>query len=188
MTTNFIHLYSDGSTAPKHPGGNANPGVGGWGAVLILNETVKASYGTLPLATNNYMETYAVLQGLEQIKKPSRVHVFSDSSYVVRGVRKLLSKRMFSTHPELWAELAKEVRRHNVSVSHVAGHSTFFYNELTDRLAKLGSFYKQEGHFYVGAVEAGSAEDKLLQTVKRCIEARKRTAEARPKKIPKRKR
>ena len=46
-----VELYTDGACS-------GNPGVGGWGVVLIYGEHVKEFSGVMELTTNNQMEIW----------------------------------------------------------------------------------------------------------------------------------
>ena len=76
-----ITLYTDGACS-------GNPGPGGYGAVLIYKGIEKQISGGEPLTTNNQMEITAVIKGLEILKEPCDVIVYSDSAYVVNSVEK----------------------------------------------------------------------------------------------------
>jgi len=167
-----VILYSDGSVAPK------NPGVGGWGAVLIYGDRIKGMYGTLPHATNNYMEVYAVLLGLKGLKKPCIVNIYSDSQYAVEGLKAIHYNRMLKTNQDLWREMRTLAKVHRIAATHVDGHATTYYNELAHELAGLGSRYQTEGYFYVHELEETSAEAQLLKKVERRIKIRKGRQEA----------
>ena len=70
-----VDLYTDGACS-------GNPGVGGWGAILIYNGHEKEISGYNKDTTNNRMELFAVIQGLKQLNQPCEVTVYSDSAYV----------------------------------------------------------------------------------------------------------
>ena len=75
-----IFLYTDGAAS-------GNPGPGGYGVVLVCAGRRKEMSGGYRLTTNNRMELLAVIKGLEAIKwENAEVHVWSDSSYVVKAV------------------------------------------------------------------------------------------------------
>ena len=62
-----------------------NPGPGGWGAILMYNETKKEISGGSKETTNNIMEITAVIEALKMLKRPCDVKLYSDSAYVVNG-------------------------------------------------------------------------------------------------------
>ena len=66
MIEKTVIIYSDGACS-------GNPGLGGWGAVLIWNEErreiTKEIYGYEQNTTNNRMEMKAAIEALKAIKK-----------------------------------------------------------------------------------------------------------------------
>ena len=76
-----IIIYTDGACS-------GNPGDGGWACVLIYKDSRKELSGGLKDTTNNIMEMTAVIKGLEALKRPCNVNIYSDSSYVVNSFEK----------------------------------------------------------------------------------------------------
>lgn len=130
-----IFLYTDGASS-------GNPGPGGYGAILKCSGRELELSGGFSLTTNNRMELLAVIVGLEAIKwKNAEVHVYSDSSYVVKSVsegwlfnweRKGFAK---AKNPDLWMRFLALYRRHRVSFHWIKGHAGHPENERCDRLA-----------------------------------------------------
>ncbi len=88
-----VVIFTDGSTYP------ANPGVGGWAAVLIWGGKYKVLAGfKAPMATNNEMETAAVLDALKVLNRPCDMTIMTDSMYVIRGLKALKYGRVFDTN------------------------------------------------------------------------------------------
>lgn len=81
MSLPEVQIYTDGAAEP-------NPGKGGYGVVLLFGKHRKELSEGFELTTNNRMELLAVIIGLEALKKPCEVTVFSDSRYVVDAVEK----------------------------------------------------------------------------------------------------
>ena len=73
-----VDLYTDGACS-------GNPGAGGWGAILIYKGIERELSGGEPSTTNNRMEIYAVIAGLECLKERCEVTVYSDSAYTVNA-------------------------------------------------------------------------------------------------------
>ena len=73
-----VTLYTDGACS-------VNPGVGGWGAVLMYNGFEKRISGAQADTTNNRMEMTAVIEGLKCLKERCEVTIYSDSAYVVNA-------------------------------------------------------------------------------------------------------
>ena len=56
-----VVIYTDGACS-------GNPGVGGWGAVLIYGEAKKEISGAEKMTTNNRMELTGVIRALSCLK------------------------------------------------------------------------------------------------------------------------
>ena len=130
-----IYLYTDGAAS-------GNPGPGGWGAVLICGSLRKELSGAFALTTNNRMELYAVIMGLEAIKwEKADVEVWSDSSYVVKAVEEKWLDKWLTTgfkkkkNQDLWLRFLPLYRKHNVHFHWLKGHAGHPENERCDRLA-----------------------------------------------------
>ena len=96
--------------------------------------------------TNNQMELLAVISGLEALKKPCDVTLYSDSKYVVDAfnnnwIDSWIKKgwRTAGKSPvkniELWQRLLKAKEPHNVEFIWVKGHAGHEFNERCDTLA-----------------------------------------------------
>lgn len=134
-----VKLYTDGACS-------GNPGPGGYGAILIYKGIEKEVSGGELNTTNNKMEIMAVLKGLEMIKEPCKVTVYSDSAYVVNSVqmgwleswrknnwRKADKSKVKNV--DLWERLIELMNIHEVTFVKVKGHSDNEYNNRCDRLA-----------------------------------------------------
>ena len=137
---NKLKIYTDGACS-------GNPGIGGWGAVLINANTGEEKYlsGAENVTTNNKMELTATIESLKSINKPSEIELYTDSQYVKNGINiwiinwknngwKTASKKPVA-NKELWIELDTIVQFHNVQWFWVKGHSGSHYNEIADQLA-----------------------------------------------------
>ena len=76
-----VTLYTDGACS-------GNPGPGGWGAILEFNGVEKELSGGEANTTNNRMELTAVIRGLQALKEPCNVELYSDSKYVIDALQK----------------------------------------------------------------------------------------------------
>lgn len=130
-----IYLYTDGASS-------GNPGPGGYGAVLKCNGRMRELSGGFALTTNNRMELLAVIKGLEAIKwRNAVVHVYSDSSYVVKSVNEGWlfgwEKKGFAKakNPDLWQRFLPLYRAHKVTFHWIKGHAGHPENERCDALA-----------------------------------------------------
>ncbi|MBA4012665.1 MAG: ribonuclease HI [Phenylobacterium sp.] len=140
MTPQVV-IYTDGACS-------GNPGPGGWGAVMISGEHVKEICGGEPGTTNNRMELMAAIQALEALKKPCKVELHTDSTYVMKGISEWIfgwKKRGWKTadnkpvkNDDLWRRLDAARARHEVSWNWVKGHAGHELNERADALARKG--------------------------------------------------
>ncbi|MDR1425757.1 MAG: ribonuclease HI [Rickettsiales bacterium] len=134
-----VVIYTDGACS-------GNPGIGGWGAVLIYGENTREIYGGSRNTTNNQMELTAAIKALEALKYRCRVELYTDSQYIKRGMCEWLkvwetngwknSKKQVVANLELWQRLNSLVKLHSVSWFWVKGHGDSEMNNLADRLAK----------------------------------------------------
>lgn len=134
-----VILYTDGACS-------GNPGLGGWGAVLMYKGAEKRISGACASTTNNRMEITAVIEGLKCLKEPCEVEVYSDSAYTVNaflngwvdewvknGFKKADNKPVLND--DLWRELLELTAIHKVSFVKVKGHADNEYNNICDKLA-----------------------------------------------------
>lgn len=136
-----IEIYTDGAC-------RGNPGLGGWGVLLKRDDTEKELFGGEPKTTNNRMELMAVIQGLESLKQPCEVTLYSDSKYVLKGITEWIhnwKKRDWKTaakkpvkNVDLWQLLDSVIQKHKINWIWVKGHSGNTGNEKADLLANQG--------------------------------------------------
>jgi len=81
-----ITIYTDGACI-------GNPGPGGYAAILISGKTKQELSGGFRLTTNNRMELWAAIVALEHLKEKSQVTLYSDSSYLVKGMEQGWAKK-----------------------------------------------------------------------------------------------
>ncbi|MFM7382954.1 MAG: ribonuclease HI [Microcystaceae cyanobacterium] len=134
-----VTIYTDGACI-------GNPGPGGYGVVLLWNTHRRELSGGYQLTTNNRMEMMAAIAGLEALKEPCQVTLYSDSQYLVDAMTKGWAKRWQSNgwrrnakdlakNPDLWERLLKLCQEHEVTFVWVRGHAGNPENENCDRLA-----------------------------------------------------
>lgn len=132
--TSSVELFTDGACS-------GNPGPGGWGAILRYNGVEKELSGAEPETTNNRMEMTAAIRGLESLKRPCRVDLYTDSKYLQLGVTEWMAGWKAKGWPariknqDLWKELDVLVQRHEVRFHWVKGHAGHPENERADVLA-----------------------------------------------------
>ena len=94
------------------------------------------------------MELLAVISGLQKLKLPSQVKVYSDSKYVVDGIMKGWAQKWKAKgwkrnskekaiNADLWARLLDLVETHDVTFHWVKGHAGHPENERCDQLASM---------------------------------------------------
>ena len=134
-----VTLYTDGACS-------GNPGPGGWAAILECAGVSRELSGGEKETTNNRMELTAVIVGLETLRRPCHVELYSDSRYVVDGLSKGWAEswrkngwrkkdKKPALNPDLWERLLQQTARHEVSLHWVRGHADNEKNNRCDALA-----------------------------------------------------
>ncbi len=150
-----VIIYTDGACS-------GNPGKGGYGVVLLYGGARKELLGGFYETTNNRMEVLAVIKGLEALKEPCNVVLYSDSKYVVDAVEKgwaqkwkkngwYRTKSEKASNIDLWERLLVLLEKHNVRFQWVKGHADNPENERCDALARQaiisGNLLVDENYF-----------------------------------------
>ena len=140
-TMRDVVIHTDGAC-------KGNPGPGGWGALLVSGAHEKELFGGEAHTTNNRMEMMAVIEALGALKGPCRVVLYTDSSYVQKGITEWISgwkARGWRTsdkkpvkNEDLWRLLDTAAARHRVEWRWVKGHAGDPGNERADALANRG--------------------------------------------------
>ena len=135
-----ITIYTDGACS-------GNPGVGGWGAILIWKHHKREICGGGEYTTNNQMELTAAIKAIESVKEKSKIDLYTDSAYVKDGITKYMFnwlKNGWKTaakkplkNVELWQNLHQLKQQHDISWHWVKGHNGFAMNERADELARM---------------------------------------------------
>lgn len=140
---NPVEIFTDGACA-------GNPGPGGFGVILRCAGHEKEISQGFPNTTNNRMELLAAITGLQALKKPCSVTLYSDSQYVVNGIEKGWAKKWRANgwrksdkspalNTDLWETLLQLLERHTVKIIWVKGHAGHPENERCDALAVAAS-------------------------------------------------
>ena len=134
-----VDMFTDGAC-------RGNPGPGGWAALLRTGGKEREISGGEALTTNNRMELLAAIRGFEALKRPCRVALYTDSSYVRDGITRWIHKwrqngwrtadRKPVKNAELWQELVEASVPHRVEWHLVKGHSGHAENDRVDALAR----------------------------------------------------
>ena len=134
-----VDIYTDGACS-------GNPGPGGWGVLIeIDNKNIELSGGDKN-TTNNRMELMAAIKALEEIDKNYEITLYTDSNYVKDGITSWISnwkKNNWKTaskkdvkNKELWMRLDEAIKDKNISWVWVKGHAGNAGNEQADYLAR----------------------------------------------------
>ena len=133
-----VDIFTDGAC-------RGNPGPGGWAALLRTGDKEREIGGGEPLTTNNRMELRAAIEALNALKRPCRVDIHTDSSYVRDGIMKWIhgwqrngwrtADRKRVKNADLWEALLEAASRHQVNWHWVRGHSGHAENDRVDALA-----------------------------------------------------
>jgi ribonuclease HI len=136
-----VIIYTDGAC-------RGNPGPGGWGALIKIDNAEKEIFGGQSNTTNNQMELTAAIEGLAALKETCNVELFTDSRYVMDGITQWIrnwKKNNWRTaakkdvkNKELWQKLDNLISQHQVQWHWVKGHSGDAGNETADFLANKG--------------------------------------------------
>jgi ribonuclease HI len=136
--TERVLIYTDGACS-------GNPGPGGWGAILFFKGSEKEISGGEAHTTNNRMELQAAIEGLNALKRPCAIDLFTDSQYVRQGITQWMhnwKRRGWRTadnkpvkNEDLWRALDEAASRHDVSWHWVKGHADDPTNIRVDALA-----------------------------------------------------
>jgi len=129
-----IEIFTDGSCL-------GNPGSGGWCAILRYKGHEKILSGAEKETTNNRMELMAVIKALEALKEPCEIELYSDSTYVLKGLNEWLDgwiKKDFKKvkNVDLWKKYIEVSKPHKIHINWIKGHSGHKENEICDKIAK----------------------------------------------------
>lgn len=134
-----VDIYTDGACS-------GNPGMGGWGAILVYQGKEKELSGYENPTTNNRMELTAVIEALSALKEPCEIRLTTDSKYVCDSVTKgwvyswqkngwKKADKKPALNVDLWEKLLLLLEKHQVTWNWVKGHAGHPYNERCDALA-----------------------------------------------------
>lgn len=140
-----VIMYTDGAC-------RGNPGLGGYGTILEYTNKkgekhIKELSGGYKNTTNNRMELMAVIKGLECLKTPCSIIIYTDSKYIVNAFNKGWLKNWVANNwtrgkkkeavknVDLWKQLLKYGQIHSYELKWVKGHAGHPQNEHCDQLA-----------------------------------------------------
>lgn len=140
-----VDIFTDGAA-------RGNPdGPGGYGTILVYMDAKgerheKELSGGFVKTTNNRMELLAAITGLEALKRPCEVTLYSDSQYLIKAFNENWIKGWIAKNwrkgtknevknIDLWQRLLQAVEPHTVTWCWVKGHDGHPENERCDKLA-----------------------------------------------------
>tara|TARA_Y100001970_G_scaffold29255_1_gene36117 strand:+ start:3660 stop:4094 length:435 start_codon:yes stop_codon:yes gene_type:complete len=134
-----VDIYTDGACS-------GNPGPGGWGVLIQLDDKNIELSGGDNETTNNRMELMAAIKALEKINKDYKINLYTDSNYVKDGITSWISnwkKNSWKTankkevkNKDLWIRLDAAIEGKDISWIWVKGHAGNAGNEQADYLAR----------------------------------------------------
>ena len=135
----LVEIYTDGGCEP-------NPGPGGYGVVLLHPKKRAEASGGFRSTTNNRMEIFAAIAGLEMLRQSCKVTLYSDSQYLVDAIMKgwavawkkkgwWRTKKERAANIDLWERLLALCETHQVEFRWVKGHAGNPENERCDQLS-----------------------------------------------------
>jgi ribonuclease HI len=138
---NVVDIFTDGACS-------GNPGPGGWGVILRWRGAERELWGGERETTNNRMEMTAAIRAIEAVKRPIRIRLHTDSTYVKDGITKWIANwkakgwktanRKPVKNMDLWQRLDEAIARHDIEWHWVKGHAGHPENERADELARRG--------------------------------------------------
>ena len=142
-----VEIFTDGACS-------GNPGPGGWGAILRYQGTEKELMGGELDTTNNRMEMMAAISALESLKRPVKIDLHTDSTYLRDGITRWIhgwKRNGWKTaakkpvkNIDLWQRLEAAMASHDIEWHWVRGHTGHPENERADELARLGLQQKRD--------------------------------------------
>jgi len=134
-----VKIYTDGACI-------GNPGPGGYGVILEYGAKRRELNGGYRLTTNNRMELMAAIVGLQSLRYPCDVTLYTDSKYLANGISQGWARkwqangwRLASKQPavnvDLWITLLELCEKHDVFIVWVKGHAGHYENERCDKLS-----------------------------------------------------
>jgi len=137
----MIKIYTYGAC-------KGNPGVGGWGALILQDDKNIELFGGENETTNNRMELMAVIMALKEMSPTEELTIYTDSTYVQKGISewiknwKLNNWRSSNKKPvknkDLWMQLDEASYARKINWEWVKGHAGNEGNEKADELANKG--------------------------------------------------
>lgn len=133
-----VLIYADGSCLK-----NGSPESQAGAGVVLMTEDggrIKLKAVFLGSVSNQKAEILACAVGLESLKKPCEVKIFSDSKYVIET---MLGTNRMKSNREFWERLIKASLTHKIEWNWIRGHSGNPFQETADRLSRAAAIRKE---------------------------------------------
>ena len=134
MTT----IFTDGAA-------RGNPGPGGWGVIILTDDSAVELGGREGHTTNNRMALMAVISALEYSATGPDSTIYTDSAYAINGITRwvkgwqknkwLTSKKEEVLNKDLWERLVRATTHKIIDWKLIKGHSGTAGNERCDVIA-----------------------------------------------------
>ena len=136
-----MEIFTDGAC-------RGNPGPGGWGVLVRVQDSQVELKGGEKATTNNRMELMAAIVAAELLGHGEQATIYTDSRYVQQGMTSWIvswKRRGWKTasgqpvkNKDLWLRLDEAISHKDISWKWVKGHADNPGNEHADRLAREG--------------------------------------------------
>jgi ribonuclease HI len=134
----MITIFTDGAA-------RGNPGPGGWGAIVVGEDTAIEIGGREEHTTNNRMELMAVISALESIPREREITIYTDSAYVLNGSTRwifnwrrnnwITTQKEEVLNRDLWERMFETITHKIIDWQLLKGHSGVPANERCDVIA-----------------------------------------------------
>lgn len=132
--TPVVTVYADASCLHN---GSPNQSAG-CGAVIVDRNRIELKLLTKYLGplTNQQAEIVACVKALEELRRPCRVEILSDSRYVIDTMN---GRNRMKTNRTFWGKLVEQSYGHHITWRWIKGHDGIVFQEAADRLARAAS-------------------------------------------------
>lgn len=104
-----------------HTKGHSAGNVGAWACIVSTPTKSKTEVrrGTQDGASHNAMEIHAAIVAFEMLKRPCYVSVFTNSQYLIGGIKLLQNGTNYDTNPLQWLRLLPLIKDHEIYCCHI---------------------------------------------------------------------